>query len=145
MAGELSLELQKPSSKYVYELQETKFPAALRRAIVRCGLQHTSCATPRYGDGKLRCGEAAFTWLYVDVAWLDATALADLLRLARQGLPICLAQQPRQPGRVKAAAYDQQVMKLAALPNVTAGSPARRRWNPPLAEGDDLARICGVR
>ena len=88
-------------------------------------------------DGKLRCGEAEFTWLYVDAQWIDAAALADLLRLARQGLPICLAQQPRQPGRVKAAAYDQQVMKLAALPNVTADY-RKAAVNPPLAEGDDL-------
>ena len=136
MAGELPVELQKPSSKYVYELQETKFLVALKGYHPIWVTAHF-LRDAEYVDGKLRCGAAAFTWLYVDVAWLDGTALADLLRLARAGLPICLVQHPQEPGRNQTPAYAAQLAALAALPNIIADYRTVA-VKPPLVEGDDL-------
>ncbi|HAJ35902.1 MAG TPA: hypothetical protein DCL15_09430 [Chloroflexi bacterium] len=136
MAGELPESLQKPSSKYVYELQETKFPAMLKGY---CPLWVTGhfLRDALYRDGKLCCGAAAFSWLYVDVTWLDGAALTDLVRLARAGLPICLARRPQEPGLRQSTAYAAQVAELAALPNVSADW-RRVAVNPPLVEGADL-------
>ena len=136
MAGELPAHLQKPSSKYVYELQETKLPLALR------GRHPLWISAPflrdaQYTGGKLRAGHAEFNWLYVDAEWLDAEVLDDLLRLGQAGLPICLRGDPKQPGRVKSAGYAGQVAALRRLPNVHADLSAMR-LPPPLLAGDDL-------
>jgi hypothetical protein len=136
MQGELPAALQKPSSKYVYELQETKFPAWLRGrhplwvsgAFLRDAV---------YDGQRLRCGAAEFRALVVDVEWLDGDALADLLRLARAGLPVCLRRLPRQPGRNRNIGYQRQVAELAALPNVSDDARRVLAW-PALAKGDDL-------
>jgi hypothetical protein len=136
MAGELPTALQKPSSKYVYELQETKLPAALKGYrplwVTAAFLQEATCT-----DGVLHCGAAEFTWLYVDVTWLDAAALDDLFRLAQAGLPVCLVRRPRQPGRKQFAGYEARLDALMALPNVT-GDPRQAAAEPPLVEGEDL-------
>ncbi len=136
MQGELPADLQKPSSKYVYELQETKLPAAWR------GFRPLWVSAPflkdaRYEGGRLVCGQAEFHSLVVDAEWLDADALADLLRLARQGLPVCLIRTPKQPGRVKHLDYDRQLAQLMALPNVSA-DVSRIVTHAPLVGGEDL-------
>ncbi len=119
MDDELPIDLQKPSSKYVYELQETKLPRFLK------GHHPLWVSTPflkdaQYADGKLHCGPAQFNWLYVDSVWLDLETVSTLLRLAHQGLPICLLRTPQEPGRIKHADYAQQTAELLALPNVSA-------------------------
>ncbi|HHY56922.1 MAG TPA: hypothetical protein GYA08_15965 [Chloroflexi bacterium] len=136
MAGELPEALQKPSSKYVYELQEAKLPPALKGWRPLWVTTHF-LRDAVYSDGKLRCGAAEFSWLYVDVAWLDAAALADLLRLARDGLPLCLAQRPQAPGHRQPAHFDAQLSALTALPNVSTDW-RRVAASPPLMSGDDL-------
>jgi hypothetical protein len=90
-----------------------------------------------YDGQRLRCGAAEFRALVVDVEWLDGDALADLLRLARAGLPVCLRRLPRQPGRNRNIGYQRQVAELAALPNVSDDARRVLAW-PALAKGDDL-------
>ena len=136
MAGELPACLQKPSSRHIWELQETKFPPALR------GRHPLWISAPflrdaQYTGGKLCAGHAGFNWLFVDVEWLDADTVNDLLRLGQAGLPICLRRDPKQPGRVKSAGYAAQVAALRRLPNVYADLSAMR-LPPPLLAGDDL-------
>lgn len=136
MTGELPLDLQKPSSQYVYELQETKLPKVLKGYRPLWVTAHF-LRDASYHNGKLHCGSTQFSWLYLDVAWLDADALADLLRVANAGLPLCLRQRPRQPGRVKSRHFETQLAALLALPNVS--SDLRTvAVNPPLVEGEKL-------
>ena len=136
MADELPPDLQKPSSKYVYELQETKLPRALKGYHPLWITAHF-LRDAEFVDGALRCGAATFTWLYVDVAWLDAAALADLLRLGRAGLSICLVQTPQEPGHVATPEYAAQLAALRALPT-THGDYRQVAPQPPLVEGADL-------
>lgn len=136
MAGELPLDLQKPSSKVVYELQETKLPRTLNG-------YHPLWVTAHFlrdatmVDGTLHCGDTTCNWLYVDVAWLDAAALASLLRLGRAGLPICLAQRPQEPGHTPTPGYAAQLAELIALPT-THGDYRQVATRPPLVDGADL-------
>ena len=136
MTNELPAAAQKPSSRYVWELQETKLPPALKGYGPLWVTAHF-LRDAEFRDGLLRCEDATFSWLYVDVAWLDAVALTDLLRLARAGLPLCLVQRPREPGRNRSARYTAQIDELMALPTVAADWRAVA-VNPPLVEGDDL-------
>ncbi|MEI7844952.1 MAG: glycosyl hydrolase [Chloroflexota bacterium] len=133
---ELPLDLQKVSSKYVYELQETKLPRILK------GHQPVWVSTPflegaQFTDGQLQVGPAVFNWLYVDSIWLDLDSVSTLLRLARQGLPICMVRSPQEPGHNKHSAYEQEVAELIKLPNVVSD------WSkcvkqPALVAGDNL-------
>jgi hypothetical protein len=136
MAGELPIDQQKPSSKYVYELQETKLPSVLKSYRPLWVTAHF-LRDAIFADGKLRCGAAEFTWLYVDVTWLEAAALADLLRLARAGLPICLVRHPQEPGRHPSPHYGAQLAALSTLPTVHADY-RQVAVKPPLVAGDDL-------
>jgi hypothetical protein len=136
IANELPPELQKPSSKFVYELQEMKLPPALK------GYHPLWISTPflrdaHVVDGRLRCGEAEFSALVVDVAWLDAEALSECLRLARAGLPIYLPRRPRQPGHRLSASYERDLTQLLALPTVSADLQ-RVLSRPPLVMGSNL-------
>ncbi|MBK8050628.1 MAG: hypothetical protein IPK16_28105 [Anaerolineales bacterium] len=136
MANELPVELQKPSSKYVYEFQETKLPRALK------GYRPLWVSAPflkeaTFSEGKLHCGEAEFSWLYVDVEWLERSALEELLRLALAGLPVCMAHLPHPPGSQYYADYERLVDSLLSLPNVSAGIEDVAP-HPPLLAGTDL-------
>jgi hypothetical protein len=134
MRGELPEELRRPSAKYHWELQHQRFPAEL--AGYR-PLWVSADALPKaaYVDGVLHCGEARFSSLYVDVEWLEAEALAEIRRLARQGLPVWMRKRPAQPGRAQSAGYECDLDALLARDSVRSNfAPA----NPPLVEGRDL-------
>src|SRR5687768_8817357 len=59
-----------------------------------------------FQNGKLTVGDAAFSLLYIDVQFMDIRALKRVLQLAKQGLPVCLKQHPKQPGRNKSSDFD---------------------------------------
>jgi len=63
-------------------------------------------------DGSLRVGDAEFRSLLVDARWLDARTLRAILRVARQGLPVCLLRAPRQPGRALDAEWSTLLREL---------------------------------
>lgn len=72
-------------------------------------------------NGRLIVGQTNFEALLVDVEWLDADALREMLRLAHSGLRVVLRRIPKQPGRVKKADYlckVQQLQKLSVASNV---------------------------
>ena len=56
--------------------------------------------------------------LYIDVEWLDADALREILRLGQLGLPIVLLRKPSQPGSLKVRDYDENLEELVGLRNV---------------------------
>lgn len=63
-------------------------------------------------EGRLLAGQATFEALLVDVEWLDADALADILRLAERGLRVVLTRPPKQPGRNRRSDYERMVRRL---------------------------------
>ena len=88
-------------------------------------------------DGtRLRAGEAEFAALLLGSRWLDAQALAAILRLARSGLPIAITRRPQKPGRGEDGGFEAQVDALLALPNVRTELEALGLT--PLVEGEHL-------
>jgi hypothetical protein len=140
MQGRLPPELRRPSAEWCWELQYERFPEELlgfRPLWVSMGLLKDA----DYRDGKLRVGSAEFNWLYVDVEWLDASALGDILRLAKQGLPVILRRRPAEPGKVKHEQYESDLRDLLStirLPptayRLPVSSPPSTVPNPPLIE-----------
>lgn len=133
MRHELPEDQRRPSAVYHWELQYERFPEAVR------GYRPTWVSAPfletaKFRKGVLSIGPARFSALYVDVEWLDAAVLRQVLRLARQGLPICLKRVPKQPGRTAAPSYAADLQALLARKNVSADF-ARVVKTPPLLSG----------
>ena len=93
-------------------------------------------ASASYSDGLLHCGQATFASLYCGVQYMEYSALRHLLRLAAQGLPVCMAALPQEPGRVLHGDYSRLLDSLLAMPNV--GRSLSALGATPLLEGDDL-------
>ena len=136
MQHELPPDLRKPSAQYHWEMHYARVPRSLK------GYRPLWVSPPflkaaRYEDGALRCGEATFSALYINVEWLDHESLAEIMRLAKQGLPICLAQRPQEPGKVKSASYTEDISDLLTMGNVSTdyGAVAVR---PRLVRGTEL-------
>lgn len=71
-----------------------------------------------FEDNKLIVGDAQFTMLYIDVEYMDIRALQRVLELAKEGLPVCLKREPKQPGKNKSAEYRELINILRTLNNV---------------------------
>ncbi len=71
-----------------------------------------------YKDGVLKCGAATFKGLYIDVEYMELSALKTIIRLAEEGLPICMVREPQEPGKNKHAEYAENVAKLISIANV---------------------------
>lgn len=131
MRGALPEMLRRPSARYYWELHYQRLPEELA-GYRPLWLSAHLLRNAEYRDRLLRCGAAGFSSLFVDAQWLDAEALADILRLARSGLPVCLRRKPSQPGRKHGTSYDRDLAQLLALENVSAQFVP---VNPPLVEG----------
>jgi hypothetical protein len=93
-------------------------------------------ADASYHDGILECGDASFRSLYVDVDHLSFESLESILRLAKEGLPVLMSRIPIEPGVRKDKRYDEMLMELNSLPNVS--NQTRIIPGEPLLEGDSL-------
>lgn len=90
-----------------------------------------------YKNHKLIVGDAQFTALYVDVAYMDIRALKQVLALAQKGLPVCLKRFPEEPGHVKSGVYADVLKALISLPNVS--DDFKKVVNhAPLIQGDSI-------
>jgi len=139
MKGELPEELKKPSAKFHWELHYLQPPAELY-GYQPLWVSEQFLSRAKFDSGLLRCGEAGFTSLYVDCEWLDSSALSEILRLARAGLPVCLKRLPASPGRdakgERRTAFGGLLRELASLPNVS-DEWQRVTKKPPLVSGED--------
>lgn len=72
-----------------------------------------------YKNGKLYVGDASFSTLYIDVKFMDVRALRRIVELAKEGLPICIKQDPKEPSKVKSSDYNSLVSELKGLENVS--------------------------
>jgi hypothetical protein len=119
-----------------YEMRHVR-PAAELKGYQPLWINQGFLRQARFANGHLLAGDLSFSALYVTVEHLDAELLGVILGLARQGLPVCLKQQPVQAGRVKSEAFARDLAALNALPSV---SPDFARVAPgkPLMEGEEL-------
>ena len=140
MKGELPKEQQKPSAKYHWEMHYLRPPAEL------AGRQPLWVSTPflkeaRFEDGRLSVGETDFSLLYVDCEWLDSDGMAEVLRWARAGLPVCFRRLPKRPGRSDqlsgaSSQYQKDLRQLSAKGNVSDNLHTLLQ-EPPLVSGRD--------
>jgi len=85
----------------------------------------------------LKYGDLTFSALAIDVEWLDMVALRQVVRLAKEGLPIIMAREPKQPGRNKFPEFAVLYKELMALSNVSS-RPTDVLKQKPLLEGENL-------
>ncbi len=90
-----------------------------------------------FKNGLLTVGDASFSSLYVDVKFMDVRALERIHELATQGLPICIKQNPKQPGVNKSPAYKKLLKELQSLKNVSS-EVTQVIGDKPLIHGDNL-------
>jgi hypothetical protein len=153
MLNRLPKKMLKPSGFFHWEMHYVKPPTELKGyhplwvsapflkdAYYAGGLLHILwplVPLKRDCSNSPRIDKATFSSLYIDSKYIDRAALIDIFRLARQGLPVCLKQKPREPGRVKTVTYKQVLKALTALPNVSSNFK-KIAVNPPLVQGSDL-------
>lgn len=136
MQGELPVYIKKPSARYCWEMHTVK-PDPDLRGFNPLWISESFLKDSDYRDGWLYCGKTRFKALYIDAVWLDKDCLAHILRLARQGLPVCLKQRPAQPGKIKSPAFELNLKELIGSKNVHPGIE-QMIFLKPLVEGNDL-------
>ena len=122
-------ELMRPSGHYHWELQHTRFPDALRghQPCWITGIFLPGCTVK---GGQIRSGEAEFPALWLDVEWLDLSALRELVRLTEAGAKIVVAREFQEPGYLR---HEAEYAPLADRLRARAVSP--EALPPPLVEG----------
>ncbi len=137
----------KPGIKWMwgaYELRDIE-PAKELAGHHPLWINHRFLKQGRVQDKKLHVGDLTFSALYVNVKYLDAAALQTILKLARQGLPVCVKQRPLQPGKNKSSQFDKDLNALLGLANVSQDF-AKLAIGRPLVEGQDLPEFwCRVK
>ena len=120
IAGELPVEKQFIWAWGEYEHRYTYLPDELKAfRPLWINADFLKKATVR--DGRLLAGDFSFSALYVDVKYMDADALKRIGELAEQGLPVCLKQDPAEPGLHKSKSrYQLLTEKLKRSGNVKA-------------------------
>jgi len=136
MAGRLPPGEYPPDAKHHWEFRYLRMPEELR-GYHPLWISGGYLMGAEFENGFLRVGDAKFRALYLDVDWLDEDVLDDLLRLAHEGLPICLKRRPRQPGREKTGSFEAKLAELMSLPSVTAGLGSIP-CGPPIVSGDPM-------
>jgi hypothetical protein len=139
MKGELPQEQQKPSAKYHWEMHYLRPPSELQ------GRQPLWVSAPfleqaSFEDGVLSAGDARFGLLYVDCQWLDSDGIAQVSRLAKAGLPVCLKRIPKRPGRAvdkRAAKEFQQTLDVLTRLNNVSSDLGNLTQELPLVSGCD--------
>ncbi|MBK9730522.1 MAG: hypothetical protein IPO83_04405 [Chitinophagaceae bacterium] len=116
--------------RYVYPPEETEgyHPIWINRHFLE---------EAKFQDGKLIVGDAAFSVLYIDVDYMDIRALKKVLAFAKEGLPVCMKRQPKQPGFMKSPEYTKMLEELSSLSNVSEKFENVVQ-HPPLIQGDSI-------
>ncbi len=111
MADELPESLQKPSSRYYWELQELKIDEALLQ-YRPLWFSSQWIEALRFENGFLFYKERIIEALLCISEYLLHESLTSLQKLKNQGAPIYFVKQPKQPGSVKNPEYDALVKDL---------------------------------
>ena len=70
-------------------------------------------------NGCLVYNNTSFSALVIDVKFVNIASLRHILRLAKAGLPVVVARNPKQPGHIKSDEFGTLLNELMALPNVS--------------------------
>jgi hypothetical protein len=89
-------------------------------------------------DEQIVIGDLTFEALYLDCGWLDAGALEEIVRLAREGARIVMKRPPDLPGMRRHHDYAGWLAELARMPNVR-GSLAELGLTPLVQASDGEA------
>ncbi|MCX6305269.1 MAG: glycosyl hydrolase [Bacteroidetes bacterium] len=136
IAGEYLKELQLPWSWGAYELRYEHFNPELK-GYQPLWINNDFLGKGVVQDKALHVNDLSFAMLYVDAKALDVATIKTLLKLASEGLPVCLKQIPVQAGQNKTRDFDAMLQKLKALPNVLADFQALIHQSP-LVTGDTI-------
>ena len=136
MGVELPEELQMPWVWGEYELRYEFAPEYLA-GYQPLWVNAKVLSESQYTNGVMTYGDMQFSTLAVDVEWLDIAALREVVRLAKQGLPVIMAREPKQPGKNKSEEFGKLYAELMALENVSADA-SKVLAQKPLIEGENL-------
>ncbi len=114
MRGGLPDELRRPSAHWHWEMHYVRFREELYgyRPIWTGA---TSVASATLEAGRIRLGHTTVSAILVDTAWLPASVLAHLLRLAEEGGRIIFLQTPGEPGSPRDAHYTDLLARIPPL------------------------------
>jgi len=119
-----------------YEMRRTVPPAELR-GYNPIWISGNFLKNASVRDKKLVCGDETFSVLYIDASYIDLDALRTIIRFAGKGLQVCLRQIPKQPGKHKSPEFDQLLVELSGMKNVSREFPGRTGLKP-LVKGDSI-------
>lgn len=118
VAGEYPPELQMKWSWGQYELRYVQIPDELK-GYHPIWINNHYLKQAKLKNGVLTIGDAEFKSLYINAEFLDIEVLRTVANLAEQGFPICITQQPKEPGFIKHTEYEAIYRKILALKNVS--------------------------
>jgi hypothetical protein len=136
IAGVLPIEKQFVWVWGAYEQRYTYLPEELK-AWRPLWINGEFLKKAKFQDGRLQVGDLSFAALYIDAQYMDKATLQRVAELAEQGLPICLKQDPNEPGLRKTGDdYQTLIAKLKKLGNVKTSWDAATAV-PPLVTGTE--------
>ncbi len=127
---------QQPWAWGEYEMRKTLPPAELR-GYNPIWISGSFLKNASVRHKKMVCGDGPFSLLYVDAMYIDPEAIKTIVHLAKEGLPVCLRQIPRQPGKNKSAEFGILLSELSGMKNVYLDFPGMSGIKP-LVKGESL-------
>lgn len=118
IAGEYPKELQLEWSWGAYELRYEKFNPELK-GYHPLWINNDFLQKAVLKNKILWVNDLSFKMLYVDAENVDIETLKTILKLATEGLPVCLKQNPKQCGYIKNEKFNSILAQLNKLPNVS--------------------------
>ncbi len=118
IAGEYPKELQLQWSWGAYELRYEHFDPELtgyQPLWINAHFLNQSSVNNK----TISVNNLNFKLLYVDAKFLDLETLKIFIKIASQGVPVCLKQIPSQSGFIKSDEFTALLGKLKAMPNVS--------------------------
>ena len=109
---------QQPWAWGEYEMRRTVLPSELK-GYNPVWISGDYLKNGRVVNGKLLCGDGAFSLLYIDAGHIDLNALKTILSFAKQGLSVCMKKVPAQPGKNKSPEYAKLLDELSLLKNLS--------------------------
>ncbi len=123
--------MMRPGGIFHYDLRHVRMPKELaghNPLWLSMGLLKDA----KVEDKKLKINNQEFETLYLDVNFLDSTALSRILELGKQGVPICLKHLPYEPSSKSTESYKRNLEELTSLNNITSNLSRSIR---PILEG----------
>lgn len=133
MAGELPEELRRPSAMYHWEMHYTRLPESLR-GYRPVWISEPFLDVAEVEDGEIVVGDLRLEGLLVDVAWMERSALSEVVRLARAGAHVFMPRRPAAPGTLQPADYGELLETLRGTATVFDALPDSGQIMP-LVEG----------